>query len=273
MPDDSSQQLIETFYAPDGTLSGVMRHQQIMQFTEDGQTDVTLSSEPDADLATTPMAALAGDHRYTLLNNEHFVQHTGPDNVGTLRKWGTSATSGSLFLPRFGFNLAVTTFTPPAGYPLSFNHYTVATRPVATSVSAGGELSGPRWGGMVGDAWQGTLTTFDPDGAEQNQQSLTRQYHGLRWEDSAPDDARLFAIEIELWAPTPIVSGTVTGVGRHAGWLLEIEGVNGPGERLELTEILDARNGQICGLRRWWHDGLLDHIEIIHLSHIPEENT
>lgn len=274
----ASQHLTEYVYAPDGSPLGSLHHQQETDLLAAGQSRIMLSSKANEELAGTSLAAVAGERTFSLNESETVVQHTGPDSIGITLKWGTIAQTGRCFWPRFGLNVATLTFTPETSRHLSISHYAVATRPVATSITVAGinggwpELNGPRWGGYVADVWRGTLSTFAPDGTLQNQQPVTRRYHGLRWEDALADNGtRHFDTEIELWAPAPIASGSITGAGRHAGWLLEIEGVDGPGKRLELSEVLDGPGGQLCGLRRWWHTGQLHHIEVIHLTPDPEE--
>jgi len=286
---DGTWLVSEYVYSPSGEFSGVVRQTRQLESLDEGGTRVFQDCRPDAALEGGPMAAFRGEHVFDLHPDGHARRYMGPAVIGSGLTWGEGAMTGRGLWPLFGHNFTSFAVMSQPNLQLTGGKFLNGTELVANIVGVATPHAGPDpvWPELGGStdpcdlsvAWQGSLRRVAPDGSVRFETDLSRRYHrdtaGATLSEEAPGAEALRLVADTSMDDRVRLSGSAAGaplrgLGKSYGWLTEMELCLQPNRIVEWMEVLDATRGRLVGLRRWWTDATLDHVDVLHLSATDE---
>lgn len=265
----------EYVYNPDGSFAGIIRQRRELLQLPNGKTRVIQYCTPEPELAGHPMGEFNGKRMFELTTDGRARRYHGPEVVGTGLAWGEGAMTGRGLWPLFGHNFSSFAVRVHSERQIAGGKFFNATEMIANIIGLAiperhksdtfwPDFSGPQWPGEVAHHWYGTRRTINADGSEITEVPIERHYDGMAWVDTLPDGK--FGVQLEPNGPRWRVSGAIEGLAKRYGWLLEIEAHTEFGTTFEFLEVLDADQGYIIGIRRWYIDDVLKTVEIIKLQ-------
>lgn len=265
----------EYVYNADGSFAGINRQRRSLHRLEDGRIRVTQVCLPDEQLKSHALGRFAGEWVFDLSVNGRARRYHGPDVIGTGLAWGEGVITGRGFWTRLGFNF--TSFGLLAGPKLQLTGGTFHTagevRANIVGIAVLEETTGmdyPTFGAQtrpeqVAPNWSGSLRRVSAAGIVELENTLSRQYHASGWSDSGGEQSWLLE-------PAPqdgirrITSDHLTGLSKQTGHLFEAELAAGGDTILEIMEVLDPAGRHLLGLRKWFTDHAVTHVEFYHLT-------
>lgn len=266
----------EYVYNPDGRFVGIIRQTRRLEQLAGGIIRVTQRSAPQLEVAQHPMAAFAGEWVFELTVEGRVRRYQGPDVLGVGLTWDEGVMTGRGVWPRFGHSFRSFAIMARPNCQITGGKFFNATEMIAHIVGIAmpeeaattwPELGGPSWPGAIEPHWQGSLRRVSNMGIVQEELALRRTYTQSGWAETL-DGAEVLALQFEPLDSRLRVTGSVTGIGKQAGWLLEIEAFTSSGVTLEAMEVLDSTRGHLVGIRRWLANDLLQQVETVQLSPI-----
>jgi hypothetical protein len=261
----------EYVYNNDGAFVGIVRQRRELLQLENGRIRVIQHCTPQDSLKDHPMGKFVGEWVFELSVEGRARRYHGVDVIGTGLTWGEGAMTGKGLWPRFGHNFVSYAVTPNVNRQITGGKFFNATQLAAniaglavneSESSSYPEFVGAQWAGDVSSTWRGTLRTVNASGEVLAETELTRQYQGAGWAESGAGVTATLEKESDHFK----VSGTVNGIAKQFGWMLEIVGVSEPQTTIEMMEVLDNASGNLIGLRRWQTDEALTHMQVIKLK-------
>jgi len=259
----------EYVYNSDGAFAGIVRQRRELRRRQDGDLDVLQHCVPGLELAGHPMGDFRGDRVFALRVDGRVRRYLGPDVIGAGLVWGEGALTGRGVWPRFGHNFSSFAVLPTPDRQITGGQFFNAGERVANIIGIAAPetadvlyptLEGPSWPAEIASRWRGLRRRVDGSGQVLDETRIERVYTDLA-------GYREPEFEVTL-APRGArfgVSGTLTGIAKRAGWMLEGTGVSGP-DMVEFFDVLDPLGGNLISIRRWTRDEALRQIEIIRLK-------
>lgn len=261
------QQISLATYAPDGERLGTFDVSVNIKDAGDGRQRVRETYTTEDIPIEHPVRDLLGVRSYQREQQAQSVIFKGPDLLLTTKQYG-NCLHGHGFMPQAGFNVSLTEWATDAGAYLYYQ-LSRASEPVATLVGVRAKewqaLRGAKWPAIRGVKWQGTIQTHQPSGLAVSKQELKRRYDGLQFADHV-DGQRTLTVELELWAPYYIVSGSTIGIAKLYDWALVIEAADSAQSYLRAVEVFDEAAGKIVGLHQWYQDSILRTVSVLGLG-------
>jgi hypothetical protein len=252
----------------------------------DGTIQVVQFCEPEAALAEHPMGALVGEWTYTLSMKGRSRYYHGPDVYGSALSWGEDTLTEHGFWERLGHNFTAFSVMVAPEREISGLKFYNASQLVAYIVglavpdSDSGtypEFSGPYLPHRIADHWEGPLRRMSARGEAQRGSVVERKYSA--GEGEADWEERIYqenaALPLVGDAPQYVylrdrgtrmnVSGTMHGIAKRFGWLLEAELVSALGSHMRLTQVLDGESGRLIELRRVEIEDFGEQLDLVEL--------
>ena len=275
----------EYVYTPSGEFSGVVRQTRKVSPTENGRIQVTQNCMPSDQLYNSPMASFRGEHVFDLVPDGHARRYLGPAVIGSGLTWGEGAMTGRGLWPSFGHNFTSFAVMSEPEVQLTGGKFFTGTEMVANIVGIAEPQTSdePDWPRLEGETeawvcaenWQGKTRQVNAQGKVLKESTLHRSYsivEGQRFLTEKVDDCDSICFQISVSKKNQIqvlgeaLGASLQGLGKAYGWLTELELCLAPSWIVEWMEVLDARHRRLVGIRRWWNDSVLDHIDVVNLS-------
>lgn len=265
----------EYVYNANGSFAGINRQRRSLHRLENGQIRVTQHCTPDEQLQSHPLGRFAGEWVFDLSVDGRARRYHGPDVIGTGLAWGEGVITGRGFWTRLGFNF--TSFGLLAGPALQLTggkfHTAGELQANIVGIAVSEETTGmdyPTFGAQtrpeqVAPNWTGSLRRVNAAGVVEAESAFSRRYHASGWAETGREQPWLLEA-----APDDgirrIGSQSLTGLSKQTGHLFEAELAAGSNTILEIMEVLDPAGKHLLGLRKWFTDHTLTHVEFYHLT-------
>ena len=259
----------EYVYNSDGAFAGIVRQRRELRRRQDGDLDVIQTCVPGPELAGHPMAEFSGERIFTLRVDGRARRYLGPEVIGNGLGWGEGALTGRGVWPRFGHNFTSFSVMPAPDRQITGGQFFNAGERIANIVglaipeAPGADyptFSGHTWPGAVASRWQGARRRVDRSGTVLDEIPVAREYAGSeRYHE--PD----FEVSFRARGARLAIAGTLNGIARRAGWMLEGTGVAGS-DAVDFIDVFDPQGGNLISVRRWTRDELLHRVEIVMLK-------
>ena len=259
----------EYVYNSDGAFAGIVRQRRELRRRRDGDLDVVQYCVPGPELAGHPMGEFSGERVFLLRTEGRFRRYLGPDVIGSGLGWGAGALTGRGVWPRFGHNFTSFSVIPAPDRQITGGQFFNAGERIANIMGLavpetdGADyptFEGPTWPAEMASQWCGLRRRIDGSGALLDETFVARDYDGSSGYRE-PD----FEVSLLARGPRIEIGGTVMGIAKRSGWMIEGTGVAGP-DMLEFFDVFDPLGGHVISVRRWSRDEALRQVEIVMLK-------
>lgn len=250
---------------------------------QEGRIHVTQYWSPDEVLMQHPLASLAGERTFEQSIDGRTLRYHGPDQIGAGLDWGRHVTISRGIWPLLGHNFRFFSMHSNPQRHIQGGTLMNANEVLAYSVGVAMRedpaapvlpvISGTQWAGDISPVWAGEIQCVAASGHTLLEAGVVRRYTNKGWEDTIQHydtgqlkTPRRFAIHLERLNDRYRVSGSVAGIAKQYGWMLEIEAMDNFNTFVEMTFVLDPIGEQLCGYRRWIRDSVLMQVDTIQLA-------
>lgn len=265
----------EYIYNSNGSFAGINHQRRVLETLSSGNIRVTQICDPAPELDDHPLGRFRGEWVFDLSTDGRARRYHGPDVIGTGLSWGAGVITGRGFWTRLGFNFTSYGMLATPDRQLTGGKFFTASEMKANIVGlavneekANGqypEFDERQYPEQISAKWSGSLRHMKADGSLEVEENFSKQYTGNGWEESGSHPLWEFGPAPDLNSQR-LTCGSITGLSKRTGHMLEAELVAGAGTVLELTEILDPSGGNLLGLRKWFVDHALTNVEFYRLK-------
>ncbi len=214
------------------------------------------------------MAEFRGESVFRLRMDGRVRRYLGPDVIGSGLTWGAGVLTGRGMWPQFGHNFTSFSIMVAPDRQITGGQFFNAGEMVANIIelaipegSGAGypELVGLGWPADIAGRWIGTRREVTGAGAIVTETRVEREYSGeAGYAESG------FTLTLVDRGSRWSARGTLTGIAKRTGWMLETAGVSGE-SFVQVLDVLDPQGGNLVSLRRWLRNESLASVEVLRL--------